>query len=67
VNVFTCENHQCFVLLGEKNDLVQLLQRIFLKEKCQKNSGIAIFEQLVPAGHKNVAGFLRFFTFISDL
>jgi hypothetical protein len=33
----------------------------------KKNSGIAIFEQLVPAGHKNVAGFLRFFTFISDL
>jgi len=32
-----------------------------------KNSEIAIFRQRVPAGHQNIAGFLKFSTFLSDL
>ncbi len=33
----------------------------------KKNSGIAIFGQLVPAGHQNITGFLKTSTCISDL
>jgi hypothetical protein len=48
----------------KKKGSVQLIQRIFvpkLPDFEEKKSEIAIFRQYVPAGHQNMAGFLKKF------
>jgi hypothetical protein len=49
---------------------VHRIQRICEKQSCQISgmfSEIATFKLQVPAGHQNIAGFLKFSTFLSDL
>jgi hypothetical protein len=62
---------QFFATWQFKRSPVLLIQRILLKKISQRHFkdwlGIAIFRQQVTAGCKNMAGFLCFPNFFSDL
>jgi hypothetical protein len=50
---------QCYAYKGFVKNKVARFQEFF--------SEIATFKLQVPAGHQNIAGFLKFSTFLSDL